>query len=52
VAAAGADVVARYVRYLRLSAASFQFGQTFLLRLAFRRLDGRRNCCDAGIRAG
>jgi cyclopropane-fatty-acyl-phospholipid synthase len=43
VAAAGADVTARYVRYLRLSAASFQFGQTCLLRLAFRRLDRRRD---------
>lgn len=52
VAAAGAEVVARYVRYLRLSAASFQFGQTCLLRLAFRRLDGRRNYSAAGIRAG
>ncbi len=52
VAAAGADVVARYVRYLRLSAASFQFGQTCLLRIAFRRLDGRRNGMAADIRAG
>jgi cyclopropane-fatty-acyl-phospholipid synthase len=51
VAAAGADVVARYVRYLRLSAAAFQFGQTCLLRVAFRRLDGRRNAAAAGIRA-
>jgi cyclopropane-fatty-acyl-phospholipid synthase len=50
-ATAGADVVARYVRYLRLSAAAFQFGQTCLLRLAFRRLDGRRNYSSAGIRA-
>ncbi len=51
VAAAGADVVARYVRYLRLSAACFQFGQTCLLRFAFRRLDGRRDYAAAGIRA-
>jgi hypothetical protein len=51
VAAAGADMTARYVRYLRLSAASFQFGQTCLLRLAFRRLEGRRNCVVADIRA-
>jgi cyclopropane-fatty-acyl-phospholipid synthase len=50
VAAAGADVMARFVRYLRLSAASFQFGQTYLLRLAFRRLDGRRQDGAAGIR--
>jgi cyclopropane-fatty-acyl-phospholipid synthase len=49
VAVAGADVTARYVRYLRLSAASFQFGQTCLLRLAFRRLDGRRNCRDGNL---
>jgi len=51
VAAAGADVVARYVRYLRLSAASFQFGQTWLLRFAFRRLDGRRSYAATGIKA-
>lgn len=52
VAVAGADVMSRYVRYLRLSAASFQFGQTCLLRLAFRRLDGRRNSMVPGIKAG
>ena len=51
VAAAGEDVVARYVRYLRLSAASFQFGQTWLLRFAFRRLDGRRSYAATGIKA-
>jgi cyclopropane-fatty-acyl-phospholipid synthase len=51
VATAGADVVARYVRYLRLSAAAFQLGQTCLLRCAFRRFDSRRNWAVAGNKA-
>ncbi len=52
VAAASAEVVARYVRYLRLAAAAFQFGQTYLLRFAFRRLDGQRSYTAAGTKGG
>jgi cyclopropane-fatty-acyl-phospholipid synthase len=36
----GEEVVARFLRYLKLSATMFHYGQIHLLRLAFRRLDG------------
>jgi cyclopropane-fatty-acyl-phospholipid synthase len=35
----GEEVVARYLRYLKLSATLFYYGQTALLRITFRRLD-------------
>jgi cyclopropane-fatty-acyl-phospholipid synthase len=38
----GEEVVARYLRYLKLSAALFFYGQTALYRIAFRRLDNPR----------
>jgi cyclopropane-fatty-acyl-phospholipid synthase len=39
VAVAGEEVVARYLRYLKMSMALFHHGRIVLLRLAFRRLD-------------
>jgi cyclopropane-fatty-acyl-phospholipid synthase len=41
-AVAGAAVVARYLRYLKLSMSLFHLGRTCLLRLALRRLDDPR----------
>jgi cyclopropane-fatty-acyl-phospholipid synthase len=38
VAVAGEEAVARFVRYLKLAAALFQYGEIRLLRIAFRRL--------------
>ncbi len=38
----GEEVVARYLRYLKLSATLFHYGQTALFRIAFRRLDEPR----------
>lgn len=38
----GETVVARYLRYLKLSATLFHYGQTALYRIAFRRLDEPR----------
>jgi cyclopropane-fatty-acyl-phospholipid synthase len=38
----GAEVVTRYLRYLKLSATLFHYGQTALYRIAFRRLDEPR----------
>jgi cyclopropane-fatty-acyl-phospholipid synthase len=38
----GEEVVARYLRYLKLSATLFNYGQTALYRIAFRRLDEPR----------
>jgi cyclopropane-fatty-acyl-phospholipid synthase len=39
----GEEVVSRYLRYLKFSATLFHFGQTFLLRMTFRKLhDWRR----------
>ncbi len=35
----GNEVVARYLRYLKFSATLFHYGQTLLLRIAFRRID-------------
>jgi cyclopropane-fatty-acyl-phospholipid synthase len=42
VALAGEAVVARYVRYLKLSSILFHYGRIGLLRLALRRLDEAR----------
>jgi cyclopropane-fatty-acyl-phospholipid synthase len=39
VALAGEEVVARYVRYLKMSAVLFHYGRIGLLRLSLRRLD-------------
>ncbi len=41
-AAVGAEVVARYLRYLKLSATLFHYGHTALLRLTLRRWDEPR----------
>ena len=38
----GAQIVARYLRYLKLSASLFHSGYTYLLRLSLRRLDEPR----------
>ena len=40
VALVGEEVFARYVRYLKLSAATFSQVHSVLLRIAFRRMDG------------
>jgi hypothetical protein len=39
---ASEEVVARYVRYLKMSAVLFHYGRIGLLRIAFRRLDEPR----------
>jgi cyclopropane-fatty-acyl-phospholipid synthase len=38
----GEEVVARYLRYLKLSATLFHYGQTALYRIGLRRLDEPR----------
>ena len=42
VALVGEDVVARYVRYLKLSTVLFNHGQCFLLRIGLHRFDNPR----------
>jgi cyclopropane-fatty-acyl-phospholipid synthase len=39
---AGAETVARYLRYLKMSSVLFHFGRVGLLRIAFRRLNDPR----------
>jgi cyclopropane-fatty-acyl-phospholipid synthase len=49
VALVGKEVFTRYSRYLKVSAALFHYGYTYLLRIAFRRLEAR--CALHGMMA-